>query len=360
MATTAYGFQAASAFTKGATWGTPVVCGTRDKIEILEETVTSEVELLQDPSFNGSPVPSPGDAGNEVVEGFEDVNLKFEDKSLMPLAMVFGDDAAPVASGALFLHVLRLAAFVDGLFGTLVVSRNFEVWEYDSIKPSGFEITCNPQDQFARCSFEGIGRSMARNIGAGTNTVATFATVTNAYTTKRLLKFGQAKLYMNAQGAAALDRTAPTTDEICVSDLTFSVKRPMEGDRTTCNAGLVQEPAMTDFAEVLISATIPSYNSDHGALYDLGRSKAVQKVCLEWILEAGADDYRVSFFLPAVQLSTEGPVADNAGKLPFTLNMQGFLANAAPAGMSFPDACYAEIVNGYGVGTGLLDEATYA
>jgi hypothetical protein len=36
-----------------------------------------------------------------------------------------------------------------------------------------------------------------------------------------------------------------------------------------------------------------------------------------------------------------------------------FTANAAPAGMLFTDACYCEIINGYGVGTGLLDEATY-
>jgi hypothetical protein len=360
MATTAYGFQAASAFAKAATWGTPVVCGPRDKIEILAETVKSEVELVQDPSFNGSAVPSPGDAGNEEVKGFEDYNLKYEDKGLLPLAMVFGDDAAPVASGTLWKHVLRLAPFTDGLFGTLVISRAFEVWEYDTIKPISFELSSDAKSQFVKCKVDGIGRSMARNVGAGTNTVATFATVTNAYTVKRSLKFGQCKLYMNAVGGAALDTTPPTVDEICISDFVFTVKRPTEGDRTTCNAGLVQEPTMTDFAEVTLKATIPSYNSDHGVLYDLGRSKAVQKALLEFTLEAGADDYKMSFFLPSVQLSTEGPQADNAGKLPFVLNMQGWLANAVPTGMAFTDAVYCEIINGYGAGTGLLDEATYA
>lgn len=366
MATRALGRDAYAAYVKGVTWGTEVLAGARTGMEIVEETAGSEIATIRDPSFNGSSLPFPGDAGDETVEGFVNVNMKFEDKSLQVIAQIMGAAATPIAEGDLQLHVLTLAANNDGQFGTLVIGRVFEVWEYDSIKPNAFEITNVPGDEpFALCTFDGIGRSMSRNtdvapVGA-VNTPTTFLDVTSAFRplvggVKRLLLFKHLKVYYQLIDD---DGVFDATDEICISDFTFRLERPQEGDRTTCNEGLPEEPSETDFAQITGSFVIPAYNSDHGVIWDLGRSKAVIKMKLEWKLTVDVDNvYRFSIFLPAVQTSNDGPIADNPGKLPFTLNIDGWRApSGAPDGFDF-DKPYIEIVNGYDADD-LLEEAAY-
>jgi hypothetical protein len=362
MAIRALGRDAYAGFAKdpAPVWGTPTLIGDRDGMELLEETAKSEIELIRDPSFNGSPVPFPGDAGNESVTGFINVNLKYEDKSLMPVAMVFGSAAAPIAEAALNKHVLRLAGNNDGQYGTLVIGRRFEVWEYDSTKPNKIELTCNPSDQFAKCVIDGIGRSLHRNLDAtpgAVNTPTTFADATNAFDVKRLLKFSQLKVYMQDLED---DGLFDSNDEVCISDFTFMLERPEEGDRTTCNAGLVEEPSETDFAKIGMKWVIPAYSDAHGDLWDAGRSKVVKKALAEFKnVVDGTHTYRVSLFFPSVQLTNDGPRADNPGKLPFTINVDGFRATTVPDGFDFDDAVYAEIVNGFD-GSNLLDEAAYA
>ena len=281
----------------------------------------------------------------------------------MPIAQVMGAASTAAADDDLWLHVLTLAANNDGHFGTLVIGRLFEVAEYDTIKPNAFEITCVPGDEpFALCTFDGIGHSMNRNTATGTNTPTTFLTATNAFMpavggVKRLLKFSHLKVYMQPIDD---DGVFDSSDEVCVSDFTFRVERPQEGERTTCNQGLAEEPTETDFAAVTASLVVPAYSDIHGTLWDVGRSKDVMKAKFEFSETLSVTEtYRFTIMLPALQFSTDGPTADNPGRLPWTLNIDAWRApSGAPDGFT-SDRPYIEVVNDYAT-SNLLVEAAYA
>lgn len=326
MATRAKGYLAGAAFKKGSVWETPVAAGAGDGFPILNEGLVSNIDLQRDESFNGSPFQYPGEAGNETIEGPLGVNLRYFDKSLNILAILMG--AAGVTGTGPWVSHLTMAAENDGEFGTLVINRQFEVWEYGNVKPLSFELSADPENSFIPCTFEFNGYSRNINTSTGTNTTTTWGTVTDAYTAKDDLRYGHCAILMNDADAGALSGS----DALCVSEFTFNVARAAESDRTTCTLGKYNEPSDNGFATVSGSMTIPAYEDGHRTLIADAQAKTVKKMSIIFAKDANSI---FAFYFPAIQLTNDGPFADQPGKLPFTLNFDSFRRpEGAPTGMT--------------------------
>lgn len=339
MATRAKGYEAKAGFKKASVWETAVAVGANNGLEILTESLQSNVELARDESFNGSPVPYPGAAGNETVEGSLEVNLKYEDNVLVMLAMLMGTAGTPVGAGDPYTHTLKLAAGNDGLFGTLVLDRGFEVWEYANVKPTKVTLAAALADYFVKTTVDFLGYSRSINTSTGTNNNTTIETVTVPYATKELVKPGELTVWINDNDGADF----ADGDKFCVSEFSLEIARQSEADRTTCTQGRQSEPVDNGFATVMGSLTVPAYEDGMRTLIDDCQNKTVKK--MKWVFDAGT--HQIEFWFPAVQLTNDGPSANTPGKLPLTLNFDCFRSIAVPTGFGavYGDTFYAVVVN---------------
>src|SRR5262245_21518471 len=89
------GVQAVAGFKKATTWGTAVALGAGNGIGLTSESISADVQLIEDEQLEGSAQQRAGEAGNRAFSGELVTGARYEGLEYM-LAQVFGTAGTPV------------------------------------------------------------------------------------------------------------------------------------------------------------------------------------------------------------------------------------------------------------------------
>ena len=339
------GFNALTALKKAASWHIPVVCGAGDGFEITDESVVPERELAESRGLTGSGTQFSGDAAKLNAGGDISAEAKYEGLDLA-LALAMGTAGVPAQQGGedCYLHTLALNDDLEGLFATWCVDYGFEIWEFANLKIGGLGFDISESDFIGKFTFPSIAHNMNQNVGSGTNTNATFASVTLP-TNRDLALFSQVQVLINDASAGAL---ASGTDDVYTTGLNVTLDNMLEGDFTTKWGYLTEEPIPTDFKMVTGEIQLPHFDNVTGNAL-LADQLAKTKKKMEIILTGPVCDtsyfFSLKFIFPEVQFATGAPPVDGPGKTPWTIAFKGSKALAAPTGMTVTEALTIEMQN---------------
>ena len=338
------GFGTLGAVKKASAWPTPVVLGAGDGFEYTAESIASRAEFIADKQLNGTSTTLFGDKGNESHNGQIMMDAKYQGLEV-PLAMVMGTAGAPVLQGSgVYKHVIKLANDREGKFATLGFDKQVEIWEYANAKFHGFEFSSAPNNERAKLAFDVIAHKLNRNTGAGTNTQATFASVTIP-SVREFLLFSQLEILCNDQSGGALG----SSDEIYVGEFTMKVAGNMEGDYTTEYGDKVDEPLQNEFTEVTGGIKFPKYGTANSAFYGESLTKTRKKMIATFTgnIAGGSYNYKMIFYFPDVQWSDGSTNVGGPGKAPLDLTFKANRVLAIPTGFptGYTDALTLELFN---------------
>jgi len=337
----ARGFLGKFGIKKGATWGTAVDCNVAGQgIQLLNETLSSASNLLQDESLTGTADQEPGLTSSKTVTGTIEMNMQYSSPVIMTLlAMAMGRADTPLAplghkGGKPYPYYmdLRLGDNVEGYFVTMAIDKTQDgstIHEYDSIKVNGFTLTGASGD-FVKISFDLIARKLSNS---GTTT-SSLNSATNA-TPKKFVRFEDFQFRSRAQSEAALN----ATNQFYPTSFTITLNNSLVGDLTSLNAPYVDEPIRDAARDITGSFEIPKYEST--TIEDQFLAGTVTKMDLrarstDQINAAGQGAYYYSFemFMPSVQISDAQRPVSGFSKIPAPFSFTAKkVVGSAPDGM---------------------------
>lgn len=329
MANEITGRQMVCAFRQGAAWGTAVACGAGHGVLILADNIKPTINQELDDSA-GQPFITDSDPGEKTTVGTVDAYLRYAGFDTL-LACLMGQASAPAevvgATGA-YQHQLDFAAEIYGIFGTLAEQKLTNlIWEYPSVKVHGFKIS-GEMNKAVKISFDLICDQLERD--SSINTDATMANVT-AEKKNRLIMNASTHFLINDQDGAALD----LVDEIKPSSFELTVTRPMSTDAVSGQGG-VAEPDDDGFPTVSLMLKFPRYNTANNAFFDNWEAGTPKKMEIQFTgkICAASQPFEMKFILPHLRVAEPEAPVSGAGKIPFTMNLEGLGADSAPAGMT--------------------------
>lgn len=147
-------------------WGDlPVECGAGDGLEIESESLVLDATLADNVGLSGQGTKRPSTLVAKLCAGDIPCPLYYRGPDLM-LAMAFGELVTPVQQGssAAYLHGLRMAASLSGIYGTLASggANHPHVREFPFVKNNGFTLDSKAKD-LAKISFPVIAFDMHLN-----------------------------------------------------------------------------------------------------------------------------------------------------------------------------------------------------
>lgn len=325
------GIELKYALKKAATWGTAVACGASDGFLSLPSSLRRDAEIDVDDSL-GQFWSQDGTPGAVKVEGDIPLYLRYDGCDLL-LALFMGTAGVPTthAGGTLSKdYAYTLADNTDGLFASFARHYKNYVSEIPSLKVVGLTLKGEqgkPLQLIAKC----VGNNIALD---GTNTTATFASVTIAETRNRI-QFAQGVFRMNDQGGIALG----VGDKIGPSSFELTAMRKLAGTYGSYATGgansqdLIDEPENDGTPEVTLKLQFPKHTGKT-RLVDLGND--VRKKCditFTGAIIEGAIPKLFKIELPHLQMKSVD-IVDEQGiiKEPAEFICHG--ASVAPAGMT--------------------------
>jgi len=328
MANEITGRETICGFKKAATWHTPVACGAGNGVLILADNIKVGLGIELDESA-GQQWVTEADAGVETVAGNIEAYMRYEGFDLW-LALIMGSAGVPVRKEltSAYANAYDMTSKIDGLFGTLAQLKLLnKVWEYPSVKLHGFKLTAE-MNKPAKISFDAICDTMVRN--STTNTAATMATVT-ALKENRIIMNRDTVFRMNNQADVALS----DTDKLYPSSFELTFTRPMDSDFVAGQSG-VDEPADNGFPAITMALKFPRYNTANDAYFDDWQGAVSKKMDITFTGKTIEGAYAYQFRLLFSNLKIDSPEAkvSGPGKIPYSMNLKGIGASAAPAGMT--------------------------
>jgi hypothetical protein len=332
----AKGYTNIAAVKKQTAFDTPVACGAGDGIEYTNESLSANVQFIEDQEINGRAVTLAGDAGNEQYAGQLTADCKFQGLDLL-IATALGTAGAPVQQGATsaYKHTWLLADNVEDLFVTTAIKKipdttpaNGSVFEYVGCKVGGVQLACAPGER-AKVTFPMLAHDMNENAASGTNNMTTIDTVTLP-SVREFLKFGQMEVFINAQAGA--DFVAG--DEVYVNNFSLNIERPFEPDYTTRYGTKIENPATNGFVGLTGSISFPTYATENKPWFAAQLTKAQYKMKVLFtgpVADTGYN-YEFAIWLPTVQFSEGTPNTGGPGKLPLELDFVASRSLADPTG----------------------------
>ncbi len=326
-------------YKKAATWGTPILVGANNLLQIKSHGIAPKVQYLPNESLAGSVFQQPGDQGVEGAHGGPlNVEAQYESMETM-IALAMGTAGAPVQQGAdiAYKHTWKPAADIFGLFESLVIDMQIEVWEYVSAKVKGFTFEGDSKSQVIKFTPQLVCDKLNQNTSSGTNKTSTIASITRASTNLSRLLFAQLSAKWNAQGGAALGGG----DAQIIEKFTLSYMRTLkEDDVTTSRGRLIDEPQDNGWGSVKLSLGFSRYDSALRVADMFSKAQNKASLVFSGPLCNGATNYSASFFLNALQIMDGAPVVQGPGLFPFVVNAEAHPVSAAPtgftAGYTFP------------------------
>lgn len=321
------GIEVKAAFAKASTWSTAVSAVAGDTILILGENVGRSREFLPDDSA-GQAFSAGSDQGLITVGGDLNAYMRYQGLEVL-LAMALGTAGTPTLAGTTaYVHALRAADDLSGLFGTLAVYKGFSVHEIASVKVDGFTLE-GEAGQPLRAIFHLIGDDLNINTDSGANTTSSLGALDQPAPGNRvLMRHGQ--ILINDQDGATLG----SSDEIQPSRFRLTFKRGLAGDHLAGGNDAIAEPTPAGLPTATLELDFPSYTSDT-FLSDLG-SDIRKKASLTFTgaeIESG-HNYQMTIQLLHVVITNAEAAVNGAGKIAHPISCSLLAAESAPTGMS--------------------------
>lgn len=328
MANEITGRETICAFKKAATWHTPVACGAGDGVLILADNIKVSMGLELDESA-GQEWVTEADSGVESAAGNIEAYMRYEGLDVW-LALIMGAAGVPVQQGstAAWAHTFNVISKIDGNFGTLAQKKLLnKVWEYPSLKLHGFKLAAE-MNKPVKITFDAIADTLVRT--STTNTTTSMGSVT-ALKVNRVIMNKDTIFRMNNQSAGALS----DTDKLYPSSFELTFTRPMDSDFVAGQDG-TDEPADNGFPTISLALKFPRYNTANDAYFDDWKNTVSKKMDITFTGKTIEGVYPYKFRLLFSHLKIDSPEApvSGPGKIPYSMNLKGMGAAAAPAGMT--------------------------
>lgn len=328
------GFNTVGAFNLEAAYATPVACAAADVVLINPgESVKKGTATIKSNGLNGTPVTNPGKAGNVDVGGSLPFDLCYgatnaNNNGLNVLfAAALGTAGAPAQQDTsdAYLHTWRMKKTIQGIFGTLGVSRSDYLSEFQSAKVGGFKIS-GTQGELVQVEFPIVAYD--EDVASAINTVAGFEGF--AIPEWELATFNHVSLFMNAQDGA--DFTGG--DEQYISAFSVDFNRNIQAKRSSKYPGKSDEPVPGDGVTVTGSFDFPARGSEHSSILALAHSKTPQKMKLSMVGPTcdGAYAFEFHVWLNNVQISEAPDNVSSRGVTALSVQFEANTASAVPTG----------------------------
>lgn len=343
------GYTTVAAWKKASTWGTPVACGAGEGIRFTELDPGADLQLIMSEELSGSRGRLAGDRGNILHTPTLGAEAHYEGLERI-LAHVMGTAGSPAQQGAddAYLHTLKQANELDGIFGTLIAYAQSKpaVIEYDSVKCNGFTFQVGSSQQRGQFSFPMIARKRAINEGSGTNTTTTAAAVTYA-SNRDFVNFADMVVRINTTSGGALG----SSDIVYPSDVQLTVNNNLPSDDvTTAHAPYTDEPIGGGFATVQLQMTFSKGFQDLTLLSEMLSESATEKKCdivFTGPLADGSTNFTLGLYLPSLQFVGDPPGVSGPDRQSETLSFEGNRVASSPTGFTsgYTDPLTMEIIN---------------
>jgi hypothetical protein len=221
-----------------------------------------------------------------------------------------------------------MATEITGVFGTLAEKKLTDViWEYPSAKVHGFKIS-GEMNKPCKLSFDMICDRLER--ASTTNTSTTMATATAARG-NRILMNKNTVFRMNNRDDAALG----SGDVVHPSSFELTLTRPMDSSSVAGQDG-VAEPDDNGFPVLSLGLKFPRYNAANNAFFDSWEAGTPKKMDITFVgkLIDNGERYTLRLVFPHLRIADPEAPLSGAGKIPFSMKLDGLGAAAAPAGMT--------------------------
>ena len=342
------GFASTFGFAQDApspgTYRTPVVVGAGDGLEPTSESISQDAQLIDSEALTGSRSRGAGDRGNELHNGDMELEMKYEGLDVL-LAMVLGTAAAPVqqATDDAYLHEFTvLDTAMEGLFGTLVIDKQLEVWEYPSVKVNSLTISAT-SGALTTVTANFVESNLNRNTSIGTNNETTVLAITLP-ANRDFLLWEQLAIRMNPKTGIAL----AAADLVYPNEFTVTINNNMVTDDVSTRFGReIEEPCPDNFLEVTGSINFARYNDENNKFVDALFSKEIQKLDAIWTgpIADGATNFALSILMPSLQIASGDVNIGGPGRVPANFEFTGSKAlDGAPTGFT-QDQISLELIN---------------
>lgn len=317
----------------GGTYRTPVLVAAGDGLEPVSESISQDVELIESEALTGSRTRTAGDRGNEFHAGDLELEAKYEGLDVL-LAMVLGTAIAPVQQGAddAYLHEFRVQdTDLEGLFGTLVIDKQLEVWEYPSVKVNSLTIAATAGG-LTTVTANLIASNLARNTSAGTNNETTIAAITIP-ANRDFLLWEQLAVRMNIQSAGAI----ADADLVYPNEFSITFNNNMVADDVSTRFGReIEEPCPDNFLDVTGSINFGRYNTENNKFVTAHFDKVIQKmdVIFTGPLADGATNFSFKVLLPSLQIASGDVNIGGPGRVPANFEFTSSKASTVPTGFT--------------------------
>jgi hypothetical protein len=237
----AKGFQGIVGVKKAATWGTEVVLGATDGLEVESLDVNAGADLIPDNQLTGVVTMKPSSLGNLKVDVTLKTALRYEGLEVLT-ALVMGTAGAPTTVDTTAKqHVLKFKNDFDGIFSTLAYEylKDTKVGVVPGLKWNKLKISGK---QGERLMFEASGIGDTWSDASATNTTTTIDTIT--LSANRLYAvYRDVTFLLNDQTAGSLAATP-----IYIQGFSLEIERPHDQNVTTERGNKTSEPLPSGFA----------------------------------------------------------------------------------------------------------------
>jgi len=329
MASPLTGREAVCAIKKASTWRTAVECGADDGILFSDESLKQENEELLDDSL-GSLWPKYSDQGKITASGTLGGYMRYEGLDV-PLALMMGTAGAPTQqdSTAAYLHTLKLADNLDGLFATLAILKKSDVvFEYPTVKFFSLKLS-GEMGGVVTYSIDMIPNKQV--LDSSTNTASTMENVTYPDVENRIIMNSNTVFRINDKSGSAL----ADGDKIYCSGFEFSFSRNLEGDLTISHDD-IDEPGGVSFPEGTLTINFPRYDDNNHDFFADWNANTEKKMDISFTGKLIESPYYYKFTISMPHLRVINPDApiSGQGKIPMSMTLRMLGTDTAPAGMT--------------------------
>ena len=334
------GMDVVVALAKGTTWGTAVSVNLANKgfpLRTLPIAYGIGPNLIDD-TMGGGGFAQDIVQGNIDLAGSPGGFLRYGDSQHLAIALAMGSTTTPVQQGTTtaWLHTFSLASSLDGLFATLAASKGSSIYEWPSLKLTGWTLTLRGGGERAEIAFDAIAYpAKVSTDTADLPTNTTLAAVTT-FAPRRIVQGFHCVVRMNPVSDAAL---ASPADVITPNELIFRYQRPMSGEFFVGGGRAISEPALDNVPTIQVTLNYGTYQvAAHDELFAAAKAGVEYKMDIiaqhPSALAGLGFPYKIQIRIPRLALGQPDNQATGPGRIPMSITLDAMKPEVASAGMS--------------------------
>ncbi|MBI4822666.1 MAG: hypothetical protein HY805_00320 [Nitrospirae bacterium] len=239
---------------KASAWATPVACGANNGVLLTGDNLKKAIESILDDSL-GMPFSEQRDMGQVKVEGSLNAFMRYDGLDTLIALAMGATGGAPTQQGTTTAYAQKftLSDILDGLFATVAINKKVNVFEYPSVKVSGWTLRAE-MGKPVEIDFDVIADN--EDFNSSINNLTSFANVTYFEKENRIL-MSQGVFRLNDKSGAAL----ADGDKVYPSGFELSYKRKVTGAYIVGQSNRIDEPQTDGLPEVKLKLTFPRYTA---------------------------------------------------------------------------------------------------